>query len=219
MKRKLPSLIGNQHGKRFNKFSNLSNGTTIVELTQGQWTIVSKDSWERIKHHKWTASWDPRSDGFYVTAKIPTSTGQKTIYIHETIKPYSKGFVTDHINRDTLNNTDENLQVITIGENRLKGIKCKMMKGHKPTSKYVGVSWYKNSRTWVSSITFNFIRYHLGYFENEIDAHKARQQAYDNYVTHRILPLKKGQHRSPNSGGRNSSTSSSTSSPSGNTGS
>lgn len=45
------------------------------------------------------------------------------------------------------------------------------------TSSYVGVCWYKKRDMWQSQITIAGKRNHLGYFDNEIDAARAYQDA------------------------------------------
>lgn len=41
------------------------------------------------------------------------------------------------------------------------------------SSNYTGVSWYKSLNKWKCAIVFNKKIKHIGYFENELDAHKA----------------------------------------------
>ena len=43
------------------------------------------------------------------------------------------------------------------------------------SSKYKGVSWHKRDNKWICSIFVKGKNKHLGYFENEIEAHKAYQ--------------------------------------------
>ena len=71
--------------------------------------------------------------------------------------------VVDHINGDYLDNRLENLQLISQRENVSKSNKLK-------TSKYIGVSWSKQSKKWHSSITINKKLIHLGYFNCELEA-------------------------------------------------
>ncbi len=51
------------------------------------------------------------------------------------------------------------------------------MKSIKISSKYKGVSFDKNRNKWVSYININKKRKHIGYFNTEIEAHKALQKA------------------------------------------
>ena len=83
--------------------------------------------------------------------------------------------VVDHIDNNPLNNNLNNLQVITQREN--------LSKDKKGSSKYVGVSWYKATKRWLSRIRgVDGKQISLGYFENEIDAHNA----YQNYLKNNL---------------------------------
>lgn len=48
------------------------------------------------------------------------------------------------------------------------------------SSKHKGVSWNKSSKKWKGQITINSKRKHLGYFNTEIEAHNAYQNALKN---------------------------------------
>jgi hypothetical protein len=76
--------------------------------------------------------------------------------------------VTDHINNDQSDNRLENLQIITNRQNVSKDIK-------NATSKYTGVSWDKHRGKWRAEIAYNKIKYRLGRFKTELEAHEAYQ--------------------------------------------
>lgn len=76
--------------------------------------------------------------------------------------------VVNHINFIRNDNRVENLEIVTNRENTNK-------KHLKSTSEYVGVSWYKNRKKWLSKILYNKKKIHLGYFNTEIEAHEAYQ--------------------------------------------
>lgn len=73
----------------------------------------------------------------------------------------------DHINNDIRDNRLCNLQALSSHDNNIKA------KGRKfKTSTFPGVYRYRN-RKWKAQIGINGKKYHLGYFENEQDAHEA----------------------------------------------
>jgi hypothetical protein len=73
-------------------------------------------------------------------------------------------FVVNHKDFNRLNNNVNNLEIITQRENtNLKHIKS--------SSKYVGVSWNKFARKWVSQIHINGKQKYLGSFNTEIEAY------------------------------------------------
>lgn len=82
--------------------------------------------------------------------------------------------VVDHINGVTDDNRLSNLRIVTHRENLST---CFRANSESFTSKYVGVSKAKVNSKWCAHITHKSKRYHLGYFENEIDASTAYQTA------------------------------------------
>ena len=76
--------------------------------------------------------------------------------------------VVDHINDNKLDNRVENLQIVT------QRFNCRKNQiGY--SSKYKGVGWNKTYNKWRSRIMINKKEIHLGYFENELEAHLAYQ--------------------------------------------
>src|SRR5581483_3829710 len=81
------------------------------------------------------------------------------------------GYEIDHINRDKLDNTRENLRVVTRMLNQHNtGIR------HNNKSGYKGVIWRKRSNKWVASIRRAGIVYALGDYDTPEEA----SQAYVN---------------------------------------
>ena len=93
--------------------------------------------------------------------------------------------VVDHINNIQHDNRLENLQLIT---NRENSSKDKIGKG---SSKYTGVLFNKNNKKWKSDITINNVKFFIGYYENEIDAHNAYQKALKDWEKNGIKPSPK----------------------------
>lgn len=105
----------------------------------------------------------------------------KTFPVHQLVAmgflghiPCGHESVVDHINNNSKDNRVENLQVITHRENVSKDIKgC--------YSIYTGVSWHKNKNKWIAGIRINGKSKHLGYFENEYDAHLKYQETLKTF--------------------------------------
>lgn len=98
---------------------------------------------------------------------------RKTREVHQLVAeaflghtPCGFKLVVDHINNNKLNNTVNNLQLISQRENVSKNIINK-------TSKYTGVNFDKSRNKWQSRILIGGKRKHLGYFDNELDAYNA----------------------------------------------
>jgi hypothetical protein len=105
----------------------------------------------------------------------------KEHYIHRLVASHfigeiKEGHSVNHIDFNKSNNKIENLEIITNRENSCH----KFLKENK-LSKYIGVSYNKNAKKFVSAIKINGIRKHLGYFDNEITAYKARLNAEKIY--------------------------------------
>lgn len=73
----------------------------------------------------------------------------------------------DHRDNNQLNNRVDNLQLVSNRENTSKD--------REGTSKYTGVSWYKDRNKWIAQIKIDGKSKHLGYFEDEYEAHLAYQ--------------------------------------------
>ena len=104
----------------------------------------------------------------------------KRVLIHALVigEKISPGYDIDHVDRDGLNNTRENLNVVTKAantQNRNKKKNC--------LSKYVGVTKKPKSK-WVANIRINKKDIYLGMHEEEIDAGKI----YDVYAINHYGP-------------------------------
>jgi hypothetical protein len=89
--------------------------------------------------------------------------------------PCGHKIVVDHIDDNKLNNTLENLQLITQRENT-----CKTQ--GKYSSNYRGVCWNRFENKWVSHIRIDGKHKRLGAFNDELEASNAYQIALKNYL-------------------------------------
>lgn len=90
------------------------------------------------------------------------------IYMHRLIMETPKGYVTDHINRNTLDNRRVNLRIITNSQNLMNREKSK-----KNTSGYKGVTWNKERNKWKAQIGFNNKNIFIGRFSTREEAAQA----------------------------------------------
>ena len=81
--------------------------------------------------------------------------------------------IVDHIDGNISNNVFYNLRWATSAENNHNRRGSVSYNGKKCTSKYKGVFFHKRDKKWISSISINRKRLHLGYFTTEEEAHKA----------------------------------------------
>src|ERR1700757_3812277 len=89
----------------------------IIELTQGQVAYVSPYRYGNLSTFKWHAVFDKTINGFYAVRRFKKQDGTFTVIsMHRQImglEPGDKGTV-DHLNHDSLDNTDENLRVLSV---------------------------------------------------------------------------------------------------------
>lgn len=97
--------------------------------------------------------------------------------MHRQVMKYDGELFIDHKNRNGLDNRRANLRIATAGQNNansVRNLSCK-------SSKYRGVCRKKGCNKWLASIRYHDRHIHLGYFENEIDAAKAYDEAAKKY--------------------------------------
>ena len=128
--------------------------------------FIDKGNRRRIKKGKIVAGWIEK--GGYRRLYVL----DRTYLLHRLIFFYHNGFIPeypnqeiDHIDRDKLNNRIENLRICSKNGNMQNKIKSK-----NTSSKYRGVFYSNNEEKWKCGLTVNFIRHHIGTFENEKEA-------------------------------------------------
>lgn len=134
----------------------------IIPIKGGKFAIVNADKWHELIKYKWQNT----SDG-YAQAVVNT----KRLRMHQLVFQLYHGYIPkliDHINRNRLDNTIENLRETTFSANSQNRTKSK-----NTSSNYYGVSFYKRVNKWDCRIMIDSKHIFLGYFENEIDAAKA----------------------------------------------
>lgn len=134
------------------------------KLGKGKKTLIDDSDFELVNKYKWYLS----SSGYAVTYRKLKS-GWRPININYLIMGEPKGFDTDHINHNKLDNRRKNLRICSHSEN-MRNMKLRS----RGTSKFTGVCWCKSKKLWMAYIGYKNKDYNLGYFENELDAVKIR---------------------------------------------
>ncbi len=147
--------------------------TNCEEITE---TIFDLKYKEEIEKYKWRMS-----NKYVVSTWIDTNNKKHNMYLHQAIIQLSGqevpiGYEIDHIDRNPLNNLENNLRVCTISQNRQNvDIKCNNSSGYK------GIVWHKKDKKWYARIRINNQIINIGIFNTPEDAAKAYDVAAIKY--------------------------------------
>jgi hypothetical protein len=147
-----------------------------IPLTRDKYAIVDPEDYERLNKYKWHAK--KCKNTFYACRTQGSRRNKTEIKIHrEVIKPPA-GMLVDHINHNGLDNRKANLRPATHQQNIFNRT-YKNKKGS--SSKYKGVSWTPHVKMWRVRVWFNYKSKNIGYFNDEIEAAKAYDEAVKKY--------------------------------------
>ena len=143
-----------------------------IILTQGKIALVDDEDFEYLKWYRWhTLKSQSKSNLIpnYYARNISMG------LMHRTILNPPDNMEIDHINGDTLDNRKENLRIVSKRQN--------LQNHHSPKSSvYPGVCWHKRQNKWISNISINGVKKHLGMFEYEKEAAEAYVHACKTIV-------------------------------------
>jgi len=123
----------------------------VLNLTRGQVALISPESWNLANQVKWYANFFKRRNKYIPMGRLPitithlpgmdsSNKNNRQVMLYRYIIQCKNNQQIDHINHDTLDNRLENLRFCSDQENNRHIIKRKGTY----TSKYIGVSLYKN---------------------------------------------------------------------------
>jgi hypothetical protein len=144
-----------------------------IPLTQGKFALVDDEDYNVLSKLKWHLQPNKKKEYAAHSRSYSTKSGGRsceTILMHKFITGRRGA---DHRDGNGLNNQKHNLRKATASQNNMNKGKMSVP----CTSKYKGVSFYKITGKWVASICVKGKRYHLGYFDKEIDAARAYNKA------------------------------------------
>jgi hypothetical protein len=139
-----------------------------IYLTQGKFTIVSDEDYERLIRFKWCYN-------KYAVTTIRIEGKPACRAVHQMILVAPPGLEIDHINRNKLDNRRCNLRIVTHSEN----MKNKAPRPRKPTplrkpkvgrSGVLGVTWRSKRQMWIASYQKNKHRAYLGAYSTVQEA-------------------------------------------------
>jgi len=142
-----------------------------IKLTRGKYAIVDAKDFIKLYIFKWYAK--KSFDTFYAVRTAFENGKKRHISMHRQIMNPPKDKCIDHENQNGLDNRRTNLREASKAENNRNRRKI----AGRGSSIYKGVMWYKDRRKWYASIEVNGQKIFLGYFDSDIDAAKAYDQA------------------------------------------
>ena len=130
--------------------------------------LVDDEDFDELNSYVWRVL----DTGYVYREQWKNNKGKKILIQKQILGKLGKGMVTDHIDRNPLNNQKSNLRVCTQSENIFNGPKKKNNK-----SGFVGVRFNKLTSRWEAYIMKNRIKHHLGLFNSFEEAVDARKKA------------------------------------------
>lgn len=167
---------------------------TAIKLNSSKYgekeALISTKQLERVNRfpYTWYAVFCSHTNSFYVHGRFPLGKGRiQTICLHRWITRATKGCIVDHINHETLDNTDRNLRIVTHSENsqNRKGPQSNS------TSGYRGVYWDKKYKKWAAGMQISGKKIFLGHFEDIEEANQVVSAARDGSASVPFKPPKK----------------------------
>ena len=104
-------------------------------------TFISRKDLEKVKKGHWCACYDKTIKNYYIRGRV----NKKQVQLHRYITNCPDNLVVDHVNRNTLDNRQENLRCISQYENNQN--RKELWQTNK--SGYKCISWHKANNKWV----------------------------------------------------------------------
>jgi hypothetical protein len=154
--------------KIFHPNTFIVDGEITTTDINGVYVVFSTHHLNRVEKVKWF--YDKKSGYCFCNSTVEGK--RKPLRLHKFLTGWFESFV-DHIDRNKLNNTDENLRKCTHQQN--------MINKELPKHKFRGVYKIKNCSTFRCRIKIHQKTIHLGHFKTALEAAIAYNQAALTY--------------------------------------
>jgi len=146
-----------------------------IHLSKGKVALVDDKDYEYLNRWKWYYG----SHGYacrtvYIKGSGRKHTKNNHVLMHRVVNGTPEHSITDHINRNKLDNRRSNLRTV---DKSMNGINRALQPNN--TSGHKGVHWFKRLKLWQAYIDRGGKRTSLGYHRNLSAAVDARKRAED----------------------------------------
>jgi hypothetical protein len=153
-------------------------GATLLEVnskTHGTYNVlIDADDAERVASYQWHVMMDKNQVYFQTHVRKPDGK-QTTLMLHRFLKSCPDGLQVDHSKSEYLDLRKDELRCANHAQNNMN-----QRKQTCPTSsRYKGVSWFKQTSKWQAYIQNNSKKIHLGLFPGTPEGELEAATAYD----------------------------------------
>lgn len=146
-----------------------------IKLTRGKYALVDPEDFERLNQYNWYSTHDG-----YAKRTVPKKLAkgkQQYALMHRELCPVPEGLIVDHINRNPGDNRKANLRPATRQQN-CWNVNYKNRPGN---SRYIGVSFNKQSGKWRVHMSIDRCFRTIGYYDDEVEAAKKYDEMAKKY--------------------------------------
>lgn len=146
-----------------------------ILLTKGQKTLVDRKNYEWLSQWKWFSKYSKSNDSYYAVRMEGKDKNRKVIRMHREIAKTPVGMDCDHINHNTLDNTESNLRNVTRSQNMMN------RKGANSNNKLGEKGIYRNGNGFSVQVMFNGKWVYTKWFKTLGEAIVGRNKALKKY--------------------------------------
>jgi hypothetical protein len=167
----LPSPSGSSHAEARRPYE--CDGVVCIPLTQGKTATVSLEDAEKVAPFLWSARKGKRDSCWYVLTNFREGGVRRLVLLHRFILGEPPCLV-DHVDRNGLNCTRENLRLATCAQSAQNRVRLKRKRPDLPTGVYLKQDKPNYTPSFIAEIQHNKKRIRIGSFSSVKEAEQAR---------------------------------------------